>query len=237
MNATAERRVLIPGPDELIWADTDIANELQLQPQDQPVEAPPYASSQIDEDALIRRCREGNADACAALLRKYAALIYSVPLRNFGMSQEEAEDIYQLCYIKVLKRAKQFRGDSRFSAWLRTVVRNICVDCIRSQKPAISLDALSENCENCPLSTVCGVEQLVHRTEDRAILERALAKLPEHYRKPIQLFFFEERSYREISQILDEPVNTVGTHINRGLARLRKELAADPDAVSALSAV
>lgn len=116
----------------------------------------PEASGRLgpDEEQLIRRCRSGDADACAALIRKYASLVYSVPLHSFGMSQDDAEDIYQLAYMKVLSRARQFRGESRFSAWLRTVVRNICVDCLRSQKPAVSLDQFKEGCENCPLNCI-----------------------------------------------------------------------------------
>lgn len=192
------------------------------------------SADELREERLIRACRNGDAEACAALVKKYAALIYSVPLHNFGMSQDDAEDIYQICYMKVLNRARQFRGQARFSAWLRTVVRNICVDCIRAQKPTVSLDQVREGCENCPLSCVCNVDALVSKGEDRSILERAIVKLPDHYRKPIQLFFFEDKSYKEISEILDEPVNTVGTHINRGLARLRKHISEDPDSEAAL---
>lgn len=192
------------------------------------------SSDELREERLIRACRNGDAEACAALVKKYAALIYSVPLHNFGMSQDDAEDIYQICYMKVLNRAKQFRGQARFSAWLRTVVRNICVDCIRAQKPTVSLDQVREGCENCPLSCVCNVDALVNKGEDRSILERAIVKLPDHYRKPIQMFFLEDKSYKEISEILDKPVNTVGTHINRGLARLRKHLSEDPDSEVAL---
>ena len=187
------------------------------------------------EARLIQRCREGDADACAELVRRYAALIYSVPLHSFGMSQDDADDIYQLCFIKVLQRVRQFRGESRFSAWLRTVVRNICVDCIRSQKYAVSLEELSDGCEGCPLSEVCSAEKMVRQAEERQILEEALSRLPDRYRLPLTLFFLEERSYREISEILGEPVNTVGTHINRGLARLRKVLSVDADAVEALT--
>ncbi|MCC6484079.1 MAG: sigma-70 family RNA polymerase sigma factor [Armatimonadetes bacterium] len=188
----------------------------------------------LDEERLIHRCRAGDADACAALIRKYAALVYSVPLHNFGMSQDDAEDVYQLAYMKVLNRARQFRGESRFSAWLRTVVRNICVDCLRSQKSTVSLEQFKEGCENCPLTCFCHVDGSVKRAEERSVLEKALANLPDHYRKPIELFFFEEKSYREISEILNEPINTVGTHINRGLARLRKQLGNDPESIAAL---
>ncbi|BCW98229.1 MAG: sigma-24 [Armatimonadota bacterium] len=187
------------------------------------------------EERLIQRCREGDAEACAVLVRKYASLIYSVPLHSFGMSQDDADDIYQLCFIKVLQRVRQFRGDSRFSAWLRTVVRNICVDCMRSQKQVISLEELMDGCESCPLSEVCSAEKMVRQAEERQILEAALASLPDRYRLPLTLFFLEERSYKEISEILGEPLNTVGTHINRGLARLRKVLASDADALEALT--
>lgn len=194
------------------------------------------APGPASEEHLITRCRGGDAEACAALLSKYASLIYSVPLHTFGMSRDEADDIYQICFMKVLNRASQFRGESRFSAWLRTVVRNICLDCIRSQKSAVSLDVVREGCENCPLSCVCSADTFVSRAEERAVLEGALGKLPDRYRRPIELFFFEDRSYREISEILQEPVNTVGTHINRGLARLRRELGSDPESVLALTA-
>jgi|DewCreStandDraft_4_1066084.scaffolds.fasta_scaffold01042_35 RNA polymerase sigma-70 factor (ECF subfamily) len=193
------------------------------------------ARDERSEERLIQRCREGDAEACAALVRRYASLIYSVPLHSFGMSQDDADDIYQLCFIKVLQRVRQFRGDSRFSAWLRTVVRNICVDCIRSQKQVISLEELMDGCESCPLSEVCSAEKMVRQAEERQILEAALATLPDRYRLPLTLFFLEERSYKEISEILGEPVNTVGTHINRGLARLRKVLASDADALEALT--
>lgn len=198
--------------------------------------APSDDKTQLEEEALISKCREGDAEACAMLVRKYASLIYSVPLHSFGMSQDDAEDVFQICYMKLFTRAKQFRGEARFSAWLRTVVRNICIDCIRSQKSALSLDMIADNCDSCPLSCFCRADSFLKKAEERSILKKAINKLPAHYRAPIELFFFEEKSYREISEILHRPVNTVGTHINRGLARLRKDLLVDPDSLEALVA-
>jgi len=211
-------------------ARAPIRQDRDSQNSPRPREAPAHsgtpreAGETVAEERLIALCREGNAEACAQLLKKYASLIYSVPLHQFGMSQDDADDIYQMCFVRVLKRARQFRGDSRFSAWLRTVVRNICVDCIRSQKSAVSLDAVREGCESCPLCTVCSADAFVKQAEERSILEEALSQLPDHYRNPLRLFFL----------ILNEPVNTVGTHINRGLARLRKVLGGDMDTIQAL---
>jgi RNA polymerase sigma-70 factor (ECF subfamily) len=132
--------------------------------------------------------------------------------------------------IKVSERLPQLRRSDSFPLWVRRVVHHVALDMLRRRRSVLSLDTLfpSEGWE----SGESGYEEIaepeaVDPYEQillRADLDRALQRLPAHYREPIQLHLLQGMPQDQVGRRLGRPRSTVATQIERGLVRLRRSL-------------
>jgi RNA polymerase sigma-70 factor (ECF subfamily) len=129
--------------------------------------------------------------------------------------RELAEDCAQETWVRVLERAAQYDGRSRFEPWLFSIARNLAIDDLRRRR-SVSLDAVSEE----PADTTSPFAAAA-RNEDAARLVTGLGALEPIYREALLLRFHEELSLEEISRVVGAPVQTVASRIRRGLERLR----------------
>ena len=143
------------------------------------------------------------------------------PLYRFAFSltgrREEALDLTQNAFLKWARKRGSLRKRSKAKSWLFTVLYRDFLDQARraNRFPNVQL-----NEEVMPQNE--GSEP--RRQFDSELAVRALGTLDEHFRAPLALFYFENHSYREISEILDVPIGTVMSRIRRGKDRLREKL-------------
>ena len=151
------------------------------------------------------------------LVEQYAGLLFGLARRLSGCPTD-AEDLVQQTFLAAHAHGDQLRDTTKVRAWLCTILRNEFLKLVRSRRRAstISLDALGE-----PTAP----EHSNTEIDGEAIL-LALDCLPEEFRVPIVLYFFEEMSYREIGESLDLPIGTVMSRLSRAKARLRDQLGA-----------
>src|SRR5215471_16857517 len=143
----------------------------------------------------------------------------------------EAEDLAQNVFVQVYKSAHRYRISAKFSTWLFTIARNLCLNEIRrrSRHPAESLDVPHPEQEGQPLhqfedkKTFAPPESLLHRELEQKIAE-ALADLPENQRTAILLCRQEEMSYEEIAEVLGCSVSATKSLIHRGREVLKQRL-------------
>ena len=149
------------------------------------------------------------------LVEQYAGLLFGLARRLSGCPTD-AEDLVQQTFLAAHAHGDQLRDTTKVRAWLCTILRNEFLKLVRSRRrtSTISLDALGE-----PTSP----EHSNTEIDGEAIL-LALDSLPEEFRVPIVLYFFEEMSYREISESLDLPIGTVMSRLSRAKTRLRDRL-------------
>ena len=149
------------------------------------------------------------------LVEQYAGLLFGLARRLSGCPTD-AEDLVQQTFLAAHAHGDQLRDTTKVRAWLCTILRNEFLKLVRSRRRAstISLDALGE-----PTSP----EHSNTEIDGEAIL-LALDSLPEEFRIPIVLYFFEEMSYREIGESLDLPIGTVMSRLSRAKTRLRDRL-------------
>lgn len=184
-----------------------------------------------DPDAdLMFRVKQGDAAAFEALVDKYKQPVINLLYRTLR-DATEAEDLAQAVFVQVYKSADRYRVEAKFSTWLFTIARNLCLNEIRrrSRHPAESLDAVVEDQDS-------GIERQV---EDRRIVsppdqllrdeltskvEQALAELPENQRTAILLFKEKDKSYEEIAQILNCSLSATKSLIHRGRETLKQKL-------------
>src|SRR6266542_956988 len=156
----------------------------------------------LDPDAaLMLRVKQGDAIAFTRLVDRYKQPVMNLAYRTLR-DATEAEDLAQNVFVQVYKSAPRYKSTAKFSTWLFTIARNLCLNEIRrrSRHPADSLDAPHPDQEDQPLQqfedkkTFSPPETLL-QGELAQNIDRALADLPESQRSAILLCRQDELSY------------------------------------------
>lgn len=150
------------------------------------------------------------------LVDAYYEALYRYAYRLSG-SAVEAEDLTQEAFCKAQLKLAQLRDPARAKAWLFSILRNTYLHRVRDRKhlPMVSLDGLGDVAEPLP--------ELLPEVEPEQ-LQQALNELPEGFRTPIILYYFEDFSYRAIAEQMDLPLGTVMSRLSRAKAYLRARL-------------
>ncbi|HXH84314.1 MAG TPA: sigma-70 family RNA polymerase sigma factor, partial [Candidatus Tectomicrobia bacterium] len=182
----------------------------------------------VDDAALIERCRNGDLSAFEPLVEKYRHRVWRLAY-NVLRDREEAWDVAQEAFIRAYQALPSFRGQSQFYTWLYRIVVNLATDRGRSraaQGRAFGTERVPEEDWERVLVEPEGAETespdaRAARMQDRERILAALATLPEHHRTIIVLGDLEGLSYREIAETLDIPMGTVMSRLHNARKRLR----------------
>jgi RNA polymerase sigma-70 factor (ECF subfamily) len=162
----------------------------------------------------------------ADLVARYYALLYRYAYRLTGF-EPDAEDLTQQVFLIAQAKWGQLREVEKAKAWLFTIARNEYLKELRGPNCVLS-SALDE--------WPAPAEDSATLDFDEEQLQNVLNDLPEEFRSPVVLFYFEEFSYKEIAEQMGVPIGTVMSRLARAKAFLRQRLtAADP--VGAVQAV
>lgn len=152
-------------------------------------------------------------------LRRYVRRITSVP-------EQDIDDILQEVFIKAYKNLRDFDSEvGTFSAWIYRIAYNNTVSVFRRRSARPEYLCLDDN--ESLLETLRADDDVLQEVEAREFAERlarAIARLPSAYRDVIILSYFEEKSYKDISDILKIPMGTVATKLNRAKQKLKQLL-------------
>jgi RNA polymerase sigma-70 factor (ECF subfamily) len=188
-------------------------------------------SAELDPDAvLMLRVRQGDSAAFAELVDKYKQPVSNMAYRMLR-DATEAEDLAQNVFVQVYRSASRYRASSKFSTWLFTIARNLCLNEIRrrSRHPADSMDASHPEHEDQPSQqfedkqTASPPDRLLQGELEEKI-SQALAELPENQRLAILLCRQEELSYEEMSKVLGCSISATKSLIHRGRETLKEKL-------------
>src|SRR5689334_7841848 len=180
--------------------------------------------------ALMLRVSQGDTAAFTELVEKYKQPVMNLAYRTLR-DATEAEDVAQVVFVQVYKSAHRYKSSAKFSTWLFTIARNLCLNEIRrrSRHPAESLDTPHPEQEDQPLhqfedqKTLSPPESLLHG-EFQSKIEQALADLPENQRTALLLCRQEELSYEEIAEVLGCSLSATKSLIHRGRETLKTKL-------------
>jgi RNA polymerase sigma-70 factor (ECF subfamily) len=186
-------------------------------------------SDDTEEARLIQRARGGDLEAMSLLIDRYQKHVYNLAYRLCG-NYDDANDIAQEAFLRVFHSLGNFRGESNFSTWLYRIVTNVFLD-ERKKQRVRSHNSLEEYME-LEDSTVArqiedpspGPEEAITAKERSDVIGSAVLSLPETQRVMIVLYHFQERSYEEIAEIMNMPIGTVKSRLNRARLALRNKL-------------
>ena len=150
--------------------------------------------------------------------------MYAVALRMCG-NREDAQDCMQEAMIRIYRAISTFKGQSSFATWVYRITMNSCLDELRRRKArtSTSLDAMLENGFS-PSDETDTPERHSLQADQRRLLEKAIAALPEDMRSAIVLRDIQGCSYDEIAEVLDTNVGTIKSRISRGREKLREKI-------------
>jgi RNA polymerase sigma-70 factor (ECF subfamily) len=145
-------------------------------------------------------------------------------------NREQAEDLFQEVWMRVMTRGAQYNGQARFETWLFTIARNLLID-QRRKRTMSSLDELfegkGEDDRPMPFEIADGdptpFDHFVHM-EDRERISAALLELDTLHREVLVLRFHEELSLEEIAKVTKAPLSTVKSRLYRGMAMIKPKL-------------
>ena len=169
----------------------------------------------------ISKAKDGNQSAFNYLLDTFWKDVYGFQLKR-TQNEIDAEDITIQTFSKAFQKIHLYDDNYKFGTWLITISKNIHHDIIRKKKISIPLNNINKDNYH--------IQDIIDETpsaEDKIIIEQNLAnllrlikKLKPHYQEVIQLRYFQEMSYKEISKEINEPM----TNVKVKLLRARKLL-------------
>jgi len=176
----------------------------------------------------IEQVLAGDQDAYEDIVLMYQERVYFVCYKILYNAQE-AEDAAQEAFLRAYMNLEKFDQSRKFSTWIFRIATNLCIDKLRKKKPDYSLDANIPGTEGMNMyATMESEERLpdekVASMELGEQIQYALQQLPDTYRPAVVLRYMEERSLKEISDILNLPLNTVKSRVYRGRELLREQL-------------
>lgn len=167
---------------------------------------------------LVEEAKKGNEKAFASLLNRYRDSIYYMLLKMVNNSSD-AEDLTIEAFGKAFRNLDSYTPKFAFSTWLFKIATNNCVDFIRKKRVSPApLDSLQESIDNLTVNIQSDLpdpeESLIYR-QKVAALKDIVSQLKPRYKELIELRYYKEYSYEEISTELNLPIGTVKAQLYR----------------------
>jgi RNA polymerase sigma-70 factor (ECF subfamily) len=164
----------------------------------------------------IKKAKENNQTAFNFLLDTFWNDVYGFQLKRTE-NENDAEDITIQTFSKAFDKINSFDDKYKFKTWLITISKNIHIDFLRKKKTSIShdeTDSTSKQFHDIIDESPTAADKII-REQNLAKLLHDIKKLKPHYQQVINLRFFQELSYREISNELNEPINNIKVKLLR----------------------
>ena len=172
-----------------------------------------------DDQILINQIIEGDNHAFSELVDRYKGMIFTVTMRMLK-NREEAEEVAQDSFVKMYKSLPRFKGGSKFSTWLYRIAYNSCLDRIKKNKKHLNDVEINEFTEH-EVKTIDNALVQMEKNEQAEAIQRCIAQLPSEDSFLMTLYYFDDLSLGEISDIMGITANSIKVK----LFRSRKKLA------------
>ncbi len=164
----------------------------------------------------IEKAKNGDQVAFTFLLDRFWGEVYAFMLKRTE-NETDAEDIAIETFAKAFDKIATYNNDYQFNTWLFAIAKNVHIDMLRKKKSTLFIDASTigdENAHRVADSSLSAEDEII-ATQNLSSLLACIKKLKPAYQEVIQLRYFQELSYKEIAEQLDEPLGNVKIKILR----------------------
>ncbi len=178
------------------------------------------------DEELISRFQDGDIYAFELIVSRYKDPLVNF-VYNFLGSVVESEDVVQETFLRVYKNKHMYRDVAKFSTWIYTIAGNLAKTELRRRKRRrlFSLSQLGYEDKDYDIpGDFSTPEEILDDNMKGNIIQKEIDDLPERFKEVVILRDIKEFSYEEISQMLNIPIGTVKSRVNRGRSRLQKKL-------------
>ena len=183
---------------------------------------PVYFRLQDTDVALLTAIAARDEAALAQLYDRYRVILFGLLMRILN-NREEAEDVLQEVFLQVWRKAGDFdENRGRPFTWLVTLARSRGIDRLRT---LAARDRVAEAGAKEVVDAVSDAATDAFKSEQRGLVNKALAQLPDEQKRPLMLAYFDGLTQSEIATRLGAPLGTVKTRMRTGLMNLREQLA------------
>jgi RNA polymerase sigma factor (sigma-70 family) len=174
----------------------------------------------LSDNDIITNVLAGDQQSYSMIVERYSNYVFTLVLR-FTSSREDAEELSQDIFVKAYRALAGFKGQSKFSTWLYTIVNTTCITFLRKKKLEVqSLD--NENVFASADNIDSGVSaNQVEQKSRMAMVTNAISRLGADDAQVLTLFYKAEQSLEEIAAILKIEVNTAKVRLHRARTRLK----------------
>jgi RNA polymerase sigma-70 factor, ECF subfamily len=171
--------------------------------------------SKLIDEKVVEIVRNNDNEIYAEIVKRYQEklLRYASYLVK---DEEKAADVVQSTLIKAYVNLNSFNTSKKFSSWIYRITHNEAMNIVKKYKKEVVMqDGFDGESE-------IDIEKEYDKKELKQMVRKCLDGIPLKYKESLSLYYLEEKSYKEISDILRIPIGTIGTRINRGKLLMRK---------------
>lgn len=182
----------------------------------------------LTEKQLINRLKNGDAQALKAIMERYQDYVYTLVIQMVK-SNDAAEELTQDVFIKVYNKIGTYEERAKFTTWLYTITYRTCLNFLEKKQIVFNITELTsdanhtEHQKDDPFynEQAALLDDTFETDEKQKILWNAIDALPAQQGIIITLFYLQQFSIREISDMMQLPLNTIKTHLHRGRGAMR----------------
>lgn len=182
--------------------------------------------NKIEDDKLVESYFAGDEESLSILIKKYLNPIYFF-IYGYLKNIQDSEDVVSDTFLKLYKNIKKFNKDKKFKTWIFEIAKNTALDYLKKKKN-ITFSELEKyedfNFEESIEDESALQNEIFENNINSNILKNKIDKLDFKYREVLILYYFSELNFREISELLNESINTVKSKYRRALIILKQYL-------------
>lgn len=179
--------------------------------------------TKLTDSQLVNSSCQGKQECFEEIVMRYQQRMFAYVYRLVG-NKEDSLDIVQEVFIKVYKNLKSFNTEKEFSPWIYRIAHNESVNYLKKNRKFYTESIEDNDDVRNILKSKENINEDAEAKELQVFVRSALEKLPLKYQKVIELKYFQQKSYQEMSKILKKPMNSVGTLLNRAKKLLYQHL-------------
>lgn len=178
------------------------------------------STSDLSDEEIVSRVQRGDQDLFGIIIERYEPKLMRYAHKFLG-DNDDCKDLVQDSFIKAYVNIQSFNTDKRFSPWMYRIAHNEFVNSLKKKSRAPTIPFDPDTLLPHPIAPETSDGEAI-KQEMRRMLDGSLSGMSPKYREPLVLYYFEDMDYRQIANVLEIPISTVGVRLKRGKSLLKK---------------